>query len=140
MAQSDSLIRSQKRGSIREEVNKSAKLIPVASAGSTTEEIENKPGLRCRLLDISEDGAAVLVGGRAKVGLLVKLQFTLAEETVAMIGVVKGITFKQSKNQSILHIQAGTVSADTKNRILSYVYNLFGERSEDAKRAVAASG
>ena len=98
VAQSDNLVRSQKRRSIREEVNKSAKLISVASAGSATEEIENKPGLRCRLLDISEDGAAVLVGGRAKVGLPVKLQFTLTEETVAMIGVVKGITFKESKN------------------------------------------
>ncbi len=134
IAHSDSLIRSQKRKSIREEVNKAAKVFPLSSIDGAGEEIENRPGLRSRLLDISEDGAAVLVGGRAKVGLPVKVQFTLADEPLAMIGVVKGISYKQSKNQSILHIQAERVSPRTKNKILSYVYNLFDERGKNGSR------
>jgi len=134
ISHSDSLIRSQKRKSVREAVNKAAKVFPLSSVAGATDAVENKPGLRSRLLDISEDGAAVLVGGRAKVGLPVKIQFTLSDEPLAMVGVVKGISFKQNKNQSVLHIQATYVSARTKNKILSYVYNIFGERGEADSR------
>jgi c-di-GMP-binding flagellar brake protein YcgR len=130
IAHSDSLIRSQKRRSIREEVNKPAKLFPIAKLEAANDEIETRSGLRCRILDVSEDGAAILVGGRAKVGLAVKIQFTLTDEPIVMLGVVKGITFKQNKNQSILHIQANIVPARTRNKILSYVYNIFGERKQ----------
>ena len=80
------------------------------------------------MIDISEDGAAVLVGGKAKVGLPVKLQFNLSDTAIVMIGIVKGMSVKQKKNQSVLHIEASPVSTDIKNQILSYVYNLFGER------------
>ena len=139
IAQSDGLIRSQQRRSIRESVNKPAKVYPIANVNAATEDVENKPGLRARLLDISEDGAAVLVGGRAKVGLPVKIQFSLTDSPLAMVGVVKGITFKQSKNQSVLHIQASSVSYDTKNRILSYVYNLFGERNGESRQQSTVS-
>ncbi len=82
-------------------------------------------------MDISEDGAAVLVGGKGKVGLPCKIQFALSDETIALSGVVKGITFNQKKNQSLLHIQAGNVPVVTKNKILSFVYNLFGEREAE---------
>jgi hypothetical protein len=54
-----------------------------------------------------------------------------------MVGVVKGISFKQNKNQSVLHIQAGKVSTRTKNKILSYVYNVFGEQGDSAKEPKA---
>ncbi len=132
IAHSDSLIRSQKRNSIRVDVNKAAKLYPLNSVNSGGDDtVENKPGLKCRLMDLSEDGAAVLVGGRGKVGLPVKIQFTLTNEPIAMSGVVKGITFNQKKNQSLLHIQAPKVPTITKNKILSFVYNLFGERETE---------
>jgi hypothetical protein len=45
-----------------------------------------------------------------------------------MSGVVKGITFDQKKNRSLLHMQAAASSMTMRNRILVYVYNLFGER------------
>ena len=125
---SDSLVRSQKRRSIRIDVNKPAKLYALSTAQAANDEVETDPGLRCRLLDVSEDDAAVLVGGKAKVGLVVKIQFALTSEQLVLSGVVKGITFDQKKNQSLLHIQALPVSGKIKNRILSYVYNLFQER------------
>ena len=128
IAHSDTLKRIQKRRSVRVEVNEQAQVYPVANLDEASKQPENKPGLRSRLLDLSEDGAAVLVGGKAKVGLPVKLQFTLSDTAVVMIGIVKGMSVKQQKNQSVLHIEASPVSTDIKNRILSYVYNLFGER------------
>lgn len=106
ISQSDSLVRSQKRRSIRVDVNQNAKLFPLANAEAANNDLESGGGLRCRLLDLSEDGAAVLIGGKAKVGLTVKLQFKLADESLALSGIVKGITFNQKKNQSALHIQA----------------------------------
>jgi hypothetical protein len=86
-------------------------------------------------MDISEDGAAILIGGRAKVGLPLKIQFKIAGKTIIMCGVVKGINFNQNKKQSILHIQATQPSFQMKNNILSYVYNLFGEQNVDKNSA-----
>jgi len=137
ITQSENLIRSQKRNSIRVETNRPAALYPLKTIKSANEQEEKSPGLRCRLVDISEDGAAVLIGGKAKVGLPVKMQFRLIKKPVVMCGVVKGMTFSQKKNQSILHIQAVPPSAKTKAEILSYVYNIFGERNEDLKKGPA---
>ncbi len=133
LAHSDNLIRSQKRGSVRVKVSRPAKLFPLKSIENANEVVERGGGLRSRLVDISEDGAAVLIGGRAKVGLPVKIQFSLDKNTLVMCGVVKGLTFNQKKNQSVLHVQAVKPSPRVKNAILSFVYNIFGERNDDIK-------
>ncbi len=134
---SDSLVRSQKRRSVRVETNKPATLYPLKTIDLATEEIETQSGLRCRLIDVSEDGAAILVGGRAKVGLTIKVQFAINGSDVAMSGVVKGVNFNEKKNQSILHMQAVPLKPRTRNTILSYVYNLFQEREGELKESTS---
>lgn len=134
LAHSDSLIRSQRRRSVRIETNLPARLYPLKTIDNANELIEKGGGLRCRLMDISEDGAACLIGGKAKVGLPVKIQFALSKAPLVMNGTVKGLTFNQKKNQSILHIQALPPSSPIKNRILAYVYNIFNEREDEKKR------
>jgi hypothetical protein len=47
---------------------------------------------------------------------------------VVMSGVVKGVNFDARKNRSLLHMQSVPPSTTVRNRILIYVYNLFGER------------
>ena len=126
---SDGLVRSQKRRSKRVEVSRPGRLYPLQSTAAVNNRLETGPGLRCRFTDISEDGAAILVGGRAKVGLVIKTQFSLNDEPIVMCGIVKGVTFNQKRNQSLLHMQALAVSTVTKNKILSYVYNLFQEQN-----------
>jgi hypothetical protein len=128
IAHSDNLVRTQKRGSLRVDTDMSAELFPLKSIDSASETPEQSKGLRCRLADLSEGGAAVLIGGKARVGLPVKVQFSLGDSLVAMSGVVKGITFDEKKNRSLLHVQAGSTSTPVRNRVLTYVYNLFGER------------
>ncbi|MBT3275537.1 MAG: PilZ domain-containing protein [Spirochaetales bacterium] len=135
LTQSDGLIRSQKRRSIRIDVNRPARIYPLANTAASNDLVEETPGLRCRLMDVSEDGCAILVGGRAKVGMVIKVQFSLTEEPIAMPGIVKGVTFNQKKNQSRLHLQALPIRPSTKIKILSYVYNLFGER-EDGRSTI----
>ncbi|WP_319562305.1 PilZ domain-containing protein [Marispirochaeta sp.] len=141
VSHSDNLIRSQKRRSVRVEVRKPAFLYPLASIAQANENEELTSGLRCRLIDVSEDGAAALVGGRAKVGLAVKLQFMLTSSSIVMCGVVKGVTYNQKKNQSVLHIQAVPLSLRQRNKMLSFVYNIFQEREPKARpRKVPAYG
>ncbi|WP_028974099.1 flagellar brake protein [Spirochaeta cellobiosiphila] len=133
---SDSLIRSQKRRSVRVEANGPVAIFNLENIENANENFERGSGLRGRLMDISEDGLAILVGGRAKVGLPLKVQFTLSEFALVMCGVVKGVTFDEKSNRSLLHIQANPPSNHIKNSILSYVYNIFDEREERTKRRV----
>jgi hypothetical protein len=65
----------------------------------------------------------------------VKMQFALGETPVVMSGVVKGMTYDQKKNRSLLHIQATPPSTATSNRILTYVFNLVGEREAPGRQA-----
>ena len=124
---SDDLVRAQKRGSIRAAINTNGHLFPLRSIDQAHEEWGTTGGYRCRFVDISEDGAAVMVGGRAKPGIPVKLQTELLDKPVILSGVVKGVTYKQSKNVSVLHIQAVPPSPAMKNLILTFVYGIFKE-------------
>ncbi len=135
ISHSDALVRSQKRQSVRVDVNLPAALYALKSPGEANEGEESGRGLKCRLVDVSSDGAALLIGGRAKVGLIVKIQFHLGKSQIVMCGTVRGVTFNQKKNQSLLHVQSVPLSTRQKNIVLSYVYNLFNEREKDTGKA-----
>jgi hypothetical protein len=134
IAHSDNLVRSQKRRSIRVDTDIPAYVFPMKSIEQANEMTEKSGGLRCKIRDISEDGSALLIGGRAKVGMPLKLQFKLSKTTLAMPGVIKGVNYNENKNQSILHVQAKPLSAPTRNRILMFVYDIFGERTGPDKK------
>ena len=102
-----------------------ALLFPLRTINQSNETIEDSGGYRCKLLDISEDGAAVVIGGRAKAGLPVKIQAQLNDEPVLLSGVIKSVDFKQKNYASILHIEAQRASVGMRVRILTYVYGLF---------------
>ena len=135
IAHSDNLVRTQKRGSIRAVLNTTGHLYALSSIDGVHEDWETTGGFRCRFVDISEDGAAVMVGGRAKPGLPVKLQTELLDKPMIMSGIIKGVTFKQSKNVSVLHIQASPPSPSMKNTILMFVYGIFkdGEQRQNPR-------
>jgi c-di-GMP-binding flagellar brake protein YcgR len=130
VAHSDDVVRSQQRRSLRVKMDHPAYVYPLKTIQDADEVEVSSPGLRSRLKDISEDGAALMVGGRTKAGLPLKIQFELAEKRVVMCGVVKGATYDSAKNVSLLHIQAVPPSLRTRNHILAYVYNLFGEQEK----------
>ncbi|MCP5514594.1 MAG: PilZ domain-containing protein [Spirochaetales bacterium] len=128
VAHSDTLVRSQKRGSVRADVNKNAHLYSIKSDEGANENIEKTSGIRCMILDISEDGAAILIGGKARAGLSVKIQTKLSGEDVVMCGVVRGVNYNQNKNQSVLHLKAAPLGFNMKNRVLGFVYGLFPDK------------
>lgn len=137
VAHAENLVRTQKRQNIRVETDLGAELYPLRTVAESNETAEQGRGLRCRVVDLSEGGLAVLIGGKAKVGLPVKIQFALGETPVVMSGVVKGVSYDQNKNRSLLHLQASRPSTATSNRILTYVFNLFGEREAPDRQAAA---
>ena len=108
-----------------------AQVFPLRSIQEANEEEERDRGLRCRLKDLSEDGAALIVGGRTKAGMPIKIQFELNDRVTVMCGLVKGVNYDQQKNVSLLHVQAVPLSSRTRNHILTYVYNIFGEQERE---------
>lgn len=134
IAHSGRIIRTQKRRSVRVETDLPASIFPLKTIDEANEMVNTEKGLKSRLLDISEDGAAMLIGGRAKVGLPIKVQFLLNDLPVVMCGVVKGVNFDEKRKRSTLHLQAVPLSPVLRNRVLTYVYNLFGEREIKNKR------
>jgi len=127
----DDITRTQKRRSVRVKMNHPAQVFPLRSIQEASEEQERERGLRCRLKDLSEDGAALIVGGRTKAGMPIKLQFDLADQTTVMCGLVKGVNYDQQKNVSLLHVQSVPLSPRARNHILTYVYNIFGEQERE---------
>ena len=136
LAHSDNLIRSQKRGSIRIECDLPCSIFNLANINLANENVERASGYRGRLVDLSEDGCSLLVGGKAKVGLAMKVQVELQNQMVTMSGIIKGITYDEKKNRSILHMQAGTVSDKYRNTILTYVYDIFEERKDKLSKKI----
>jgi len=130
LAHSDNLIRSQKRGSIRVEADLPCVIYHLKSLDQASERVEAAAGYKARLVDLSEDGCALLVGGKAKVGLAMKVQFKLGDENLVMCGTIRGITFDEKKNRSVLHIQAVPLSDRQRNSVLTFVYDIFDERKD----------
>ncbi len=123
----DTLFRTQKRRSIRAKSRIPAYLYVLRRIEGAYEKPERVPGMKCVVEDISEDGAAVFIGGRAKPMMNLKLQFRLGDVQVVMSGTAKGVEYDAERNQSLIHVQAVPPSPRMKNIILSYVYNVFEE-------------
>lgn len=130
MRHTNSVLRSQKRKSIRAVSDFSAQIHMIKSIKTASDQPEYKPGLQCRILDISEDGAAVRARGKGKKGLPLKLQFSLNETIIAALGVVKSLEYDQENDRSLLHLEFVPLKDEAKMAILSYVYDV--DRSRQA--------
>jgi c-di-GMP-binding flagellar brake protein YcgR len=131
ISHSEALLRTQKRRSVRARSKIPAYLYLLKRIEGAYEKPERAPGLRAMVQDLSEDGASVAIGGKAKPGLLIKLQFGLEERSVVMSGTVRSVDFDADANRSILHVEAVTPSPRMRNAIRSFVYNIR-EDDQDA--------
>ncbi len=122
VAHSESLLRTQKRKSIRTRTTIPAYLYLLKRIEGAFEKPELQPGLRSRLVDLSEDGFALLIGGKAREGILVKAQFALGTRQIVMSGTVKSVDFDRTANQSTMHVEAVPPSPRMRNALRSYVY------------------
>lgn len=133
LAHSEALLRTQKRRSVRSRSKTPAYLYVLKRIEGAFEKVERDPGLRCVIQDLSEDGFSALIGGKAKVGLVVKAQFYIGERQIVMSGTVRSVDFDREANRSVLHVEAVVPSPRTRNAIRSYVYNI--QTTQDEKEA-----
>lgn len=103
---SEKLVRTQKRNAIRVKVMKMGSLTPLASREDADEVWNPSAGYQCKVTDISETGAAIIVRGKVTAGRMVKLQIDLGGLPVVMCGEIKGSTLNAAYNVSLLHIEA----------------------------------
>ena len=127
VSHSEALLRTQKRKSVRARSKIPAYLYLLKRIEGAYEKPERVPGLRALVQDLSEDGAAVAIGGKAVLGLQVKLQFGLGERSVVMSGTVRSVDYDAEANRSVLHVEAVTPSPRMRNAIRSFVYNIAGD-------------
>jgi c-di-GMP-binding flagellar brake protein YcgR len=124
VSHSEALLRTQKRKSVRARSKIPAYLYLLKRIEGAYEKPERVPGLRSMVQDLSEDGAAVAIGGKAKPGLQVKLQFGLEDRSIVMSGTVRNVDYDAEANRSVLHVEAITPSPRMRNAIRSFVYNI----------------
>ncbi|MDR1932029.1 MAG: PilZ domain-containing protein [Spirochaetales bacterium] len=135
IAHSDNLIRAQKRGSVRLNISQPVSLYPLRGIEAANEIIETRQGYKGRMIDLSEDGFAVRVGGKAKAGIPVKIQLALGDDFIIMCGTVRNVTYNQKVNQSALHAQAVKPSDKMRISILTQVYGIFSAQDIPEKSA-----
>lgn len=126
IAHSNNLFRIQKRKSLRMKISKAAFLYLLDREVSDT--VEFVPGFKCVLSDISDTGCSLAIGGKAPVGLRVKVQFALDTAPLILCGTVRSVDYNADANRSVLHIEADPLPTDTRNAILG---ELFGMREDD---------
>ncbi len=126
LSHSDSLVRAQKRKSIRAQTSIPAYLY-IMAGDEDPHRLETEPGYRCVLKDVSEDGCAVAIGGKANDGLHVRIQFELGGELIAMGGVVKSSEYSEEEQRSLLHIEAFPLPVSVRNRIQAEVFGIQSE-------------
>ncbi|MBN2875393.1 MAG: PilZ domain-containing protein [Spirochaetales bacterium] len=124
LGHSESLLRTQKRKSLRVRSRMPAYLYLLKRLEGAYEKPERVPGLKCVVQDLSEDGVSVLIGGRAKVGLLVKAQFYVGDDQLVISGTVRATEYDAEKSQSLLHVEAVLPSPRMRNMIRAHVYNV----------------
>ncbi|WP_428768929.1 PilZ domain-containing protein [Treponema sp. HNW] len=132
LAHSAALLRSQKRTSVRCKCSVQARLFLGAQKSETRLKPESSPGLKCVLEDISEGGALIRIGGKAKQKMLIKLQFQLEGKTVIMYGISKSFEYDEAYNESYIHFQCLETTPWFKNIILGYVYKTLPDETDSA--------
>ena len=127
---SDNILRSQKRRSVRAPARISARLYPLKSLEDANQWMESSPGLSCLIVDLSEYGAALKIGGRGKKNLPFKLQFKIRDEIVVLPGVVKRVQYKPKPDESTLHVEFLPPGENTRMILLSYVFDIDRSRAK----------
>jgi c-di-GMP-binding flagellar brake protein YcgR len=130
ISHTDSLFRTQKRKSVRVKKHKAAFLYPVQNEEDINT-IEDKPGLKCFIKDLSDTGCAIKIGGKAQPGLRIKAQFHLNNSLISMSGTVRSVDYKEDSNISLLHIEADPLPIEIRNQILGEVFGMSPEDEED---------
>lgn len=136
LAHSYMLIRSQKRRSIRVKCSIYAQLYLFRPGEPIDAALEPEPGMKCLIEDLSEDGAMILIGGKAEKSMRLKLQFMIRDVLIVMSGIIRAVDFNKDTNQSRIHFEGEELNPRMRNAILTFVYNVLPEAEKDELDAI----
>lgn len=136
VSHTNSLLRSQKRKSIRAKCAINAQMYLVKPEETLESALEPEPGMKCRIEDLSEDGAMVLIGGKAVKNMKIKLQFMVHDVLIVMAGSIRAVEFNESLNQSRIHFECEELNPRMKNAVLTFVYNVLPEEEKQELDAI----
>lgn len=131
---STKLARKQKRDSVRIEAAIRARFYPVVKRnieGTVKAGFASK-GHVARIVDLSETGCAMIAGRGMKKNDRIKLDFFLTDDKrIVLLGIIVNMSKTGDERVERYHIMFVKIGPQSKNNILLYVYNIFGERKED---------
>ena len=128
---SNKLKRVQKRSSVRVDTNLRTDFYPVAvsTAGGANKPFVSKKKHAGKIIDLSETGCAMIAGKGLKQNSRMKLDFFITEnKRIVALGSVVNVSDTKDERVKKYHVLFLKVGPVSKNNILLYVYNIFGER------------
>ena len=135
---SSNLIRTQKRKAVRIkcEIYGSLFFPKKDSTEADYQTIETQNGYRCLIEDISESGALIRIGGKGLANVKIKLQFTIHNKLIIMIGIIRTVDYNEAENQSLLHFECIHIDPVMRNEVLSFVYNMLPQNEKEVLEAL----
>lgn len=133
---SSNLLRTQKRKSVRVECTILGTLFIVQNNSVDTTAVETRNGYKCLILDVSESGALIKIGGKGAENIKIKLQFQINNKLILMFGVIRTVEYDMEKNQSLLHFECTNIEQTMRNEILSFVYNTMPSEEKEIFEAL----
>lgn len=135
LEQSTKLERTQKRNAVRAQCHIAAQFYILREYPEDYKKVETRQGYRCVLLDISETGALIKIGGKGTAGMILRLHFQVFDRLVIMFGEVKSVQYDEATNISKLHFQCTHIEKEMQNQVASFV---FGILPEDERAVITA--
>jgi c-di-GMP-binding flagellar brake protein YcgR len=100
-----------------------------------TKPVLSQKGHAAKIVDLSETGCAMLAGRGLKKNSRLKIDFYLTDEKrIIVLGTIVNISKTGDDRVSRYHIMYTKIGPQSKNNILIYVYNIFGEREEEDEK------
>ena len=133
---SSNLVRTQKRKSVRAKCEIYGNLFFIHGNNNDYTTIETRNGYRCFLENISESGALIRVGGKGVANVKIKLQFSIQNKLILMVGVIRTVEYSEKDNQSLLHFECTHIDPVMRNEVLSYVYDMLPQSEKEVLEAL----
>lgn len=133
IAHSNDLKRMQKRSSVRVNTRLNARFYPIVQTAieGATKVFVSKRGHNGKILDLSEGGCCMAAGKGLKKNARLKIEFFLTgEKKIVALGTIINVSKTGDERVRKYHIMFNKLSPVSRNNILLYVFNIFGEREE----------
>lgn len=133
---SNNLIRTQKRKAVRAKCDLPGDLFIVRKENFDHSAVETQNGYHCKIVDISESGAQIKIGGKGVENIIIKIQFNIQNKLIIMSGIVRTVEYNEEDNQSLLHFECTHIEPVMKNEILSFVYQVLPTDEKEIIQAI----